>query len=127
MNKQHRNAAGSCNIDMQTPCARPLLSGFGLWNQISSVVRQRGAGARICIFYFALGVFFLAVFFRTPVLFFATRLGARKRGKILQNQSTLTVLSRHTCCLVFLHFIFLELRQNANILDICTDLNLVES
>jgi hypothetical protein len=58
--------ARTCSKDMQQGYAntlfKTLLSGFGLWNRISSVVRQKEKKRRICPFSFALGTF---AFFRT--------------------------------------------------------------
>jgi hypothetical protein len=61
--------------------AFPLLSGFGLWNQMSSVVRQKGGSSNLCSFFSRSALFFLLVFLCTPALFFALRLREWKREK----------------------------------------------
>ncbi len=91
--KQHEQATGksssTCSIDMHKPYSRPLLfpltSGFGLWNRVSNVVRQRDEKRKYNLLLFRARRFrfFALVFLRAPTLIFASRcaLELRKREK----------------------------------------------
>ncbi len=75
LNKQHEKAVGKSSTDMHAPYSRPLLfslpSGYGLWNRVSSVVRQRekkSTNSRFLSLALGASAFLALVFPRAPAL-----------------------------------------------------------
>jgi hypothetical protein len=75
MNEQHGKASGTCRRDMNVHYSRPLLSplpnGFGFWNRVSNVVRQKKRGKKVNLHFF-LSHCALSLLSRSPALIYGS-------------------------------------------------------